>query len=95
MGDDLHPVNESGEIRLNVNCDYLATWAEMEQQVTEGRAKAIGLSNFNILQIKRILSNAKLPVSNLQIELHIYFQQKEMVDQLNFHRQGWRFENDI
>lgn len=79
VGTDLHPHNEKGEIRMDVSTDHVKVWSEMEQQVKEGRAKAIGLSNFNIDQIKRILDNAKLPVSNLQIELHLYFQQIKMV----------------
>lgn len=51
----------------------------MEAQVDAGRAKTIGLSNFNSKQIERILKSARIPPANLQIELHLYFQQKEMV----------------
>ncbi|EZA54970.1 Alcohol dehydrogenase [NADP+] [Ooceraea biroi] len=78
-GDDLHPRNEKGEIRMDVNTDHLKVWSMMEQQVQEGRTRAIGLSNFNVTQIKRILANAELAISNLQIESHLYFQQKELV----------------
>lgn len=78
-GENLHPFNENGEIRMDVNTDHLEIWSAMEKQVLEKRTKAIGLSNFNINQIKKILNNAELPVSNLQIELHVYFQQKELV----------------
>ncbi|XP_012530236.1 1,5-anhydro-D-fructose reductase [Monomorium pharaonis] len=75
----LHPFNEEGEIIIDTNTDHLKIWSAMEKQVLEGRTKAIGLSNFNMGQIKRILNHAKIPVSNLQIELHVYFQQKELV----------------
>lgn len=78
-GEVLHPFNEKGEIRIDPNTDHLQIWSVMEKQVFEGRTKAIGLSNFNIGQIKKILNNAKLPISNLQIELHVYFQQKKLV----------------
>lgn len=79
-GEVLHPFNEKGEIRIDPSTDHLQIWSVMEKQVLEGRTKAIGLSNFNIGQIKKILNNAKLPISNLQIELHVYFQQKELVN---------------
>lgn len=79
-GYDFHPVNEKGEFRIDVNTDHLEIWSAMEKQVLEERTKAIGLSNFNIRQIEKILENATLPVSNLQIELHLYFQQKELVN---------------
>ncbi|XP_014489230.1 PREDICTED: alcohol dehydrogenase [NADP(+)]-like [Dinoponera quadriceps] len=78
-GEELHPENEKGEIRIDASTDHLKIWSAMEKQVREGRTKAIGLSNFNIFQIKKILTNAKLPISNLQIELHVYFQQKDLV----------------
>lgn len=78
-GENLHPFDENGEIKLDVNTDHLEIWSAMERQVLEKRTKAIGLSNFNIAQIERILNIAELPVSNLQIELHVYFQQKELV----------------
>ncbi|XP_029170832.1 aldo-keto reductase family 1 member A1 [Nylanderia fulva] len=78
-GEDLHPHNKDGEIRLDVHTDHLKIWSTMEQQVLEKRTKAIGLSNFNKKQIEKILEHAKIPVSNLQIELHLNFQQKELV----------------
>lgn len=77
--EDLHPTDEKGDIRIDTSTDHLKIWSAMEKQVLEGRTKAIGLSNFNIFQIKKILTNAKLPISNLQIELHVYFQQKNLV----------------
>lgn len=52
----------------------------MEKQVDAGLTKYIGLSNFNQRQIQRILDNAKIPPANLQIELHVYLQQKDLVD---------------
>ena len=79
VGSEMHPKNEKGEILLDHNTDLLAVWAEMENQVKNGRTRAIGLSNFNSKQIDRILQHATVPVSMLQIELHLYFQQKELV----------------
>ncbi|XP_012054509.1 PREDICTED: alcohol dehydrogenase [NADP(+)] A [Atta cephalotes] len=78
-GEEFHPLNEQGEIMIDTDTDHLQIWSAMENQVVQGRTKAIGLSNFNITQIKKILDNAKLPVSNLQIELHVHFQQNELV----------------
>jgi diketogulonate reductase-like aldo/keto reductase len=52
----------------------------MEAQVDAGRTKAIGLSNFNIAQIKRVLQAAHIPPANLQVELHVLCQQQALVD---------------
>lgn len=43
-----------------------------------GRAKSIGISNFNESQVERIVKNAEIKPSNLQIELHAYNQQKPL-----------------
>lgn len=39
----------------------------MEHIYELGLAKAIGLSNFNLKQIKRILDNCKIKPANLQV----------------------------
>lgn len=48
--------------------------------VGQGLAKAIGISNFNEGQIQRIIDNASVKPASLQIELHVYLQQNELVD---------------
>lgn len=52
----------------------------MEKQVTDGRTKAIGLSNFNVKQIQRVLDNSLIKPDNLQIEYHLYLQQPELIE---------------
>lgn len=79
VGEVFHPINEKGEVKFDACTDHVKIWKEMEEQVKQGRTKAIGLSNFNETQINKILSIASLPISNLQIELHVYFQQLELV----------------
>uniref|UniRef100_A0A8D8U9F4 Alcohol dehydrogenase [NADP(+)] n=1 Tax=Cacopsylla melanoneura TaxID=428564 RepID=A0A8D8U9F4_9HEMI len=77
-GPEVHPVNEDGTFKLDLTTDHIAVWKEMEKQVDAGRTKAIGLSNFNKTQISRVLKEARIPPANLQVELHVYFQQKEL-----------------
>jgi alcohol dehydrogenase (NADP+) len=55
------------------------TWAGMEECVENGRAKHIGVSNFNIKKIEE-LSSAKIRPEVNQIELHPYLQQEEMLN---------------
>ena len=50
----------------------------MEAQVDAGRCKAIGLSNFNSVQIERVFAGARIKPANLQVELHAYFQQEPL-----------------
>jgi len=50
----------------------------MENQVDAGRARSIGISNFNSQQIEKIVKNARIVPANLQVELSAYFQQKRL-----------------
>ncbi|KAG8266038.1 hypothetical protein J6590_080383 [Homalodisca vitripennis] len=80
-----HPVgfkpdvtNVTGPDDLDMTTDLVALWKEMEKMVDAGLTKYIGLSNFNVKQISRILQNARIKPSNLQIELYLYQQSKEL-----------------
>lgn len=59
--------------------NHEGVWQKMEQQVDAGRAKTIGLSNFNIGQIENIMSFARIKPACNQIELHVFMQQPELV----------------
>lgn len=59
--------------------DHLAVWKKLEEQVDAGRTKTIGLSNFNVKQIERILKNARIKPACLQIEIHVFLPQYELV----------------
>ncbi|XP_070558014.1 aldo-keto reductase family 1 member B1-like isoform X1 [Ptychodera flava] len=73
------PTNEKGELRIDVDVDYVDTWKEMEKLVDEGLAKSIGVSNFNEKQIERVLQVAKHKPVNNQIEVNPYFTRQELV----------------
>ncbi|KAF3901994.1 hypothetical protein AA313_de0200013 [Arthrobotrys entomopaga] len=47
-----------------------AAWKEMEEIHSEGRAKAIGVSNFSITELQRVAHVAKIQPAANQIEYH-------------------------
>ena len=67
--------------------DYLDTWKGMEECVNEGLAQFIGVSNFNIEQVQRVLDNCNIKPACHQLESHPYCPND---DWINFAR-----ENDI
>lgn len=71
---------EDGTLNLDMNTEHVAIWKEMEKLVDAGLTKAIGVSNFNTRQIQRIIDNSRIPPANLQVELHVYLQQRELVE---------------
>lgn len=64
--------------RAYENVDYLDTYNEIETLVELGMVRSIGLSNFNIEQIDRILANARITPAVNQIELHPNLNQTEL-----------------
>ncbi|PKS06073.1 hypothetical protein jhhlp_007907 [Lomentospora prolificans] len=55
------------------------TWRAMEALYNEGKARAIGLSNFTIPNIEQILSFAKIPPHVNQIEIHPFLPNTTLV----------------
>ena len=58
--------------------NYVAGYRLMEKAYKEGKVRAIGLSNFNMEQIKEILSICEVKPTILQTEVHPYFQEREL-----------------
>ncbi|WP_413806454.1 aldo/keto reductase [Streptomyces sp. OE57] len=57
---------------------YVDTWKAFEKIYSEGRAKAIGLSNFHSAHIQRLLSETSIVPVIDQIELHPQLPQAEL-----------------
>ncbi|TVY14877.1 Alcohol dehydrogenase [NADP(+)] A [Lachnellula arida] len=58
---------------------YPETWQAMERVVDSGKAKSIGLSNFNILKTKRVLQVARIKPAVNQVEMHPYLPQHDLL----------------
>jgi 2,5-diketo-D-gluconate reductase A len=58
--------------------EYVSTWRILEELHADGRARSIGVSNFQVPHLERILSEGDLPPAVNQIELHPYFLNEEV-----------------
>ncbi|XP_052751975.1 aldo-keto reductase AKR2E4-like [Galleria mellonella] len=59
--------------------DYLETWRGMEDAKELGLVKSIGVSNFNVSQIDRLLAKGKVKPAVNQIEVHPAYTNEELV----------------
>ncbi|XP_057204631.1 aldose reductase-related protein 2 isoform X1 [Triplophysa rosa] len=78
MGDELFPA-KNGQILTN-DIDYVDVWKGMEALKATGKVKSLGVSNFTIEQLERLLSVAKIPPAVNQVELHPYLLQSDLID---------------
>ena len=72
--------------------DYIGAYKELEAEYEKGHIKNIGISNFEDNKFEEIYNQAKIkPVLN-QIELHPYFQQRDIrnrMEKVDCKTEGW------
>jgi 2,5-diketo-D-gluconate reductase A len=57
---------------------YLETWLAMEQIRDDGKATSIGVSNFHVAHLEKIIAGSSTVPAVDQLELHPTFQQREL-----------------
>jgi 2,5-diketo-D-gluconate reductase A len=53
--------------------DYVSTWKTLEEFQRDGRARSIGVSNFEVAHLERLAAECDVVPAVNQIELHPYF----------------------
>lgn len=59
---------------------YVPSWKILEELYSEGKAKAIGVSNFQINHLKDLMANSEVVPAVNQIECHLYLSQEPVRD---------------
>ena len=58
--------------------DFVSTWTTLEEFKGDGRARSIGVSNFQVEHLERLADQTGTVPAVNQIELHPYFQNEEV-----------------
>ncbi|HKX13692.1 MAG TPA: aldo/keto reductase [Propionibacteriaceae bacterium] len=58
--------------------DYVSTWLTLVEFYREGRARSIGLSNFQVAHVRRLVQESDVVPSANQIEVHPYLCNEEV-----------------
>jgi 2,5-diketo-D-gluconate reductase A len=61
-----------------IDVDYVETWKALEEVYASGRAKAIGVSNFNAHHLRKLHGETDVIPAVNQIEVHPYLAQDEL-----------------
>lgn len=76
--DDNDPKTPDGQYRIDDGITFNEVWAEMEKVLESGKVKAIGVSNFSVKNLEKLLSTAKVVPALNQVELHPYLVQEDL-----------------
>ncbi|XP_043222769.1 1,5-anhydro-D-fructose reductase-like [Amphibalanus amphitrite] len=69
---------DTDRLELDLGTDLLAVWRDMERLVRLGLTNNIGVRNFSVHQLTKVVAAAEIAPAVLQIECHAYFQQREL-----------------
>ena len=72
--------------------DYYGTYRAMERAYRDGMVRAIGLSNFYDARFVDLVENVEVKPSVLQLETHVFSQQKrmrELINEYGMHLMAW------
>jgi 2,5-diketo-D-gluconate reductase A len=58
--------------------DFVSTWRTLEEFKQDGRARSIGVSNFQVHHLERLAAETGTVPAVNQVELHPYFQNREV-----------------
>lgn len=58
--------------------DYVSTWQTLEEFYRQGRARSIGVSNFQTSHLRRLAAETEIPPAVNQIEVHPYLTNDEV-----------------
>jgi 2,5-diketo-D-gluconate reductase A len=58
--------------------DYVSTWKTLEEFKNDGRARSIGVSNFQVEHLEKLAAEADVVPAVNQIEVHPYFTNEEV-----------------
>ncbi|KAJ3356465.1 Alcohol dehydrogenase [NADP(+)] [Allomyces javanicus] len=79
-GAETSPANELDRPRFATNVALAETWRAMEALVAQGKVRFLGLCNVTVDMIADVLAVARIKPAAVQVELHPYLPQDELVE---------------
>nr|QFR37197.1 aldo-keto reductase [Cyberlindnera americana] len=86
-GEGLNPVDENG-FRKHIPFEefsYIDAYKSVEKCVEKGYTKSIGVCNFNVPKVQRLVEVATIPPAVVQCEIHPYLPQHDLIEFCNSH----------
>ena len=79
-GDELDPRDELGQVIYDSGVTRADTWRALERLVDDGQCKSIGVTDVTLETLKEIVAAARIKPAVVQVELHPYLPQWDLLD---------------
>jgi len=79
VGTTSSALDAEGVLEIDTTISLESTWHDMEDLVSKGLARSIGISNYDIFLTRDCLAYSKVKPAVNQIETHPYFQRESLV----------------
>jgi len=79
-GDDQDPRDANGNVIYDKGITLLDTWKAMENLVSEGNCKAIGISDVSLEQVQQIVAGARIKPAVVHVESHPYLPEWDLLN---------------
>jgi diketogulonate reductase-like aldo/keto reductase len=79
-GDELDPRDEHGQVIYDSGVTLADTWRALERLVDDGHCKSIGVTDVTLEKLKEIVAAAGIKPAVVQVELHPYLPQWDLLD---------------
>ena len=79
-GDELDPRDEHGQVIYDSGVTLADTWRALEGLVEDGQCKSIGVTDVTLEKLKEIVAAARIKPAVVQVELHPYLPQWDLLD---------------
>ncbi len=79
-GDEQDPRDQNGKVIYDDGVTLTDTWKALESLVDEGRCRAIGLSNVNLVQLQGVFDKARIKPTVVQVESHPYLPEWDLLE---------------
>ena len=79
-GEDQDPRDANGNVIYDQGVTLLDTWTAMEDLVSKGMCRAIGLSDVTLAQVQEIVTHARIKPSIVHVESHPYLPEWDLLN---------------
>ncbi|KAI0989587.1 hypothetical protein GJ496_001454 [Pomphorhynchus laevis] len=85
-GDDVFVPKDDNGVPQYSTVSFLETYSAMEKLVDQGKVKSIGVCNFNLSQLRKLIDSCRIKPAVVQNEIHPFNPENELLEFCKTHK---------